>query len=383
MKIAVLTIDNPTDKRAWSGILSKLFKELQTKYGQGNVYNIGPLRSFGVKFFLSVFNYILLKTFKIRYNYSHSFILSLIYSFQVGKKLKIHNIDLIFAIGSTNAFAFFKNSSGLPIILFTDATFESLNNYYFKNLCRFSVFESNIVEKLALSKCDHIIFASKWANNEANQFYGINEHSSSSIIKFGSNLNNCFERLDFSNEKKEFNLLFVGVDWERKGGDIILGAFNLLLLRGYKLTLTIVGCLPPVKIPKSIKVIPFLDKNKLDDLIMLEDLYKTADIFVLPTRAECSAIVFSEASSFGLPIISTKTGGVECYVENGLTGYLFETGASHEIFANGILDLINDRELYRSFSTNSFKKFLIELNWGRFISDLDSVFLYTLKQEKS
>jgi hypothetical protein len=43
----------------------------------------------------------------------------------------------------------------------------------------------------------------------------------------------------------------------------------------------------------------------------------------------------------------------------------------------------NTHKIMRIFFVASFKKFLIELNWGRFISDLDSVFLYTLKQEKS
>ena len=56
------------------------------------------------------------------------------------------------------------------------------------------------------------------------------------------------------------NILFLGVDWYRKGGDLVYDTFLKLIEAGYNIHLTVCGCVPPVKHAK-IKVIPFLRNN--------------------------------------------------------------------------------------------------------------------------
>ena len=80
---------------------------------------------------------------------------------------------------------------------------------------------------------------------------------------------------------------------------------------GIPVQLTIVGCQPPGELPgNKIRVIPYLNKNRDEDAQLLEQLFFEADFFVLPTRADCSPIVMAEANAFGLPVISTYTGGL-------------------------------------------------------------------------
>ena len=59
-------------------------------------------------------------------------------------------------------------------------------------------------------------------------------------------------------------------------------------------------------------------------------------------RAECSALVFCEASAYSLPIITYDTGGVGDYVINGKNGYRLPLEASGKDFANKIIDILHD-----------------------------------------
>lgn len=119
------------------------------------------------------------------------------------------------------------------------------------------------------------------------------------------------------------NLLFLGVEWDRKGGNIALETFRHLKQDGVNPRLHIIGCVPPYDLTeeKGIIVIPFLDKNKEGDFQQLHAIFLQTDFLLLPTRAECAGVVFSEASAYGIPSITTDTGGVTTYVKNGVNGY--------------------------------------------------------------
>ena len=51
-------------------------------------------------------------------------------------------------------------------------------------------------------------------------------------------------------------------------------------------------------------------------------LYRAADIFALPTRADCYSLVCMEALASGLPIVATKVGGIPDILRDGKTGHL-------------------------------------------------------------
>ena len=55
-------------------------------------------------------------------------------------------------------------------------------------------------------------------------------------------------------------------------------------------------------------------------------LYQEADVFVLPTGADCFSIASIEAMATGLPVVTTRVGGIEDIVENERTGYLVPAG---------------------------------------------------------
>jgi glycosyltransferase involved in cell wall biosynthesis len=111
------------------------------------------------------------------------------------------------------------------------------------------------------------------------------------------------------------------------------------------------------------KVIPFLDKNNLNDRAKLINLLLNANFLLLPTRSEAYGIVFCEANAFGLPVIATDTGGVSEIVKNGYNGFLLSRNAEASDYARTIMQIWNDESKYFELVQNSRKSYDQRLNW--------------------
>lgn len=122
-------------------------------------------------------------------------------------------------------------------------------------------------------------------------------------------------------------LLFVGGNFERKGGALLLEVFRHLRLHE-RAELHIVTR-EPVPQASGIVVHRGLHNNSPE----LQALYQQADIFVLPTLADCFSWVAIEAMATGLPVITTAVGGIPDIVEHGRTGYLLPPGDGRELGA--------------------------------------------------
>jgi glycosyltransferase involved in cell wall biosynthesis len=53
-------------------------------------------------------------------------------------------------------------------------------------------------------------------------------------------------------------------------------------------------------------------------------LVRDADVFLLPTDADAHSVACVEAMAMGLPVVSTRVGGIVDIVDEGTTGYLVE-----------------------------------------------------------
>ncbi len=56
----------------------------------------------------------------------------------------------------------------------------------------------------------------------------------------------------------------------------------------------------------------------------MEKIYPAADAFVLPTTYETFSLVCMEAMACGVPVLATRVGGIEEYLEDGVNGYRIE-----------------------------------------------------------
>ena len=363
LKIAFLTATDARDKRSRSGTLYYMAKALQEYCG--DVYYLGPLNS-RMEEVTRFLNNLSLRIFKKSYAYEHSVLLSFSYARIIKEKLKKESFDVIFAPVASTELAFL--SKEIPIIYTADATFSLITNYYhdyFSDQLRISSEEGNYIEQSAINKADLLLYPSDWAANSAMDYYGANE-SKVKIIPYGANIDKVPSLEIISNKKKsdKCKLLFLGVDWERKGGEIAFETLQELDKLGLPSELTVCGCIPPADFKHdNMKVIPFLDKNNPEQNKELEMLFLKSDFLLLPSRTEAYGVVFCEANAYGLPAITTETGGIPSVINPGKNGFMLTMDARGIDYANIIMEIYLDDEKYYQLVRSSRETYDERLNW--------------------
>jgi glycosyltransferase involved in cell wall biosynthesis len=370
-KIGFLTSFNPLDKRKLSGITYHFLQAVQHNLGDTEV--LGPMKS--RKLLTGILNRIGRK-FNKSYNIDHSIFMAFNYARFFNKRLKGKQFDLIIAPRSSTEIAFLKTR--IPILYYSDTTFASLYNYYswFSNFMPLSVREGNYIEKLALRNASWLVFTSKWAADSAIKDYHA-DPTKIYIIPFGANLDEIPPR-ELVLKDKPFDickLLFLGVEWERKGGEIAFETLKELKNRGVKAELTICGCIPPSFFSDDdLRIIPFINKNNNDEYKRFEQILLQHHFLILPTRAECFGTVFCEASAFGIPSITTDTGGVGGAVVNGINGFRLPFNARGDAYAEKIISIWSDiRGKYKPLSVSSRDYYEHSLNWDVVTEKIRSV----------
>jgi len=153
------------------------------------------------------------------------------------------------------------------------------------------------------------------------------------------------------------NLLFVGVEWERKGGPLALKVFERILQRYPDATLTIVGCTPEnIRLPHC----EVAGKVSPERII---DFYNRASIFFLPTRREPFGIVFLEAMYYRLPIIASHVGSLADMVSNGYNGFLVDQGEDE--YVRRISQLFDNPEMAEEMGKNGYKRMSTQFTWDK------------------
>jgi glycosyltransferase involved in cell wall biosynthesis len=154
------------------------------------------------------------------------------------------------------------------------------------------------------------------------------------------------EKFDFAKpknkSKKEINLLFVGAEFERKGGSFLLESFRQLR-KECKASLNL-HLITKSKLEKEEGVFVYPDISINDSRLF--QLYGKADIFVLPALGDCMPVALMEASAAGLPIVSTDIAAIPEIVEEGKSGMLVKPGDS-EALTNALKKLIDSPALRR------------------------------------
>jgi glycosyltransferase involved in cell wall biosynthesis len=134
-------------------------------------------------------------------------------------------------------------------------------------------------------------------------------------------------------------ILFVGGDFVRKGGNVLLEAYRTLPKGSAELVVVTRSMVQP---EEGISVYGNIQPNSNE----LRKLYQNSDIFVLPSNAEAFGISAVEASAMGLPVIAAATGGLADIVADQETGFLIPTGDVRAL-ASRLRILVENVELRR------------------------------------
>ncbi|WP_123962570.1 glycosyltransferase family 4 protein [Chryseobacterium sp. 5_R23647] len=369
MKIGFYSSVPLEDKKNWSGTMFKMYEQLLI---QGYEVVWIPRVQFTDKeekrfrFIEKTFN----KIFNRGYN-RHLFIYKAkIAAKRLKKNLKDVKVDVIFNPTHVNDFAYLKTD--IPVVYLNDANVAQLLNYYhyYSGFGILSKIETKYLEKKTLKNSSYAVFSSDWASNFAIDFYGIDKEKVKTI-KFGANII-VPEKIDFNKSTDEFTFLFLAVDWIRKRGALAYESLKILKERGYPVKVLIVGCNPEIK-ADWLTIIPFLNKNNPDEFREIQNHLLSSHFLFVPTKADCTPIAFCEAAGYGLPVISTDTGGVSAHVIEGYNGCLLSEDANAEDYANTIGKLIESPQTIKEYSQNARKLYEKELNWGNWGNEFSKI----------
>jgi glycosyltransferase involved in cell wall biosynthesis len=137
-------------------------------------------------------------------------------------------------------------------------------------------------------------------------------------------------------------ILFVGGDFLRKGGGLLLDVYRKHLRGHSELVLVTrdqVAEEPGVTVYRNIAA------NSPE----LLELYASCDVFALPTTADCYSLVCMEALAAGMPVVTTRVGGIPDLVIEGKTGHLIEVN-DEEGLAAALSSFVFDRHKLRDMA---------------------------------
>lgn len=374
MKICFLTRLDPYDYRSWSGTCHEMFMHLALHH---DVQWIGNKHlSFWLRCLIKIQTlYEGMIGKKRGYAHFNKWHCRLKAKF-VERKIKNAGIDLIFSSNSPDYIAYLDTS--IPIIYSRDTTFNLFVDYYpsFFGLKQQQIDEGNEVERFAIQKSRKIIYSSQWAAASAIDFYGAAKDKVC-VLHFGANLIYAPRRENVNLESPKdgvCNLLFVGVHWARKGGDVAYRTFRRLKSEGFNCKLYMVGVDKKLHYADDgVEYISFLNKNNREDFNRLYDIYSKSHFLLLPTKADCTPIVFSEAAAFGIPVLTTDTGGNSSVIYEGVNGYLFPVGSDESCYANAIRSVFSDKQLYLMLRRKSRDEFDRRLSWDLWINEVNKL----------
>jgi glycosyltransferase involved in cell wall biosynthesis len=173
----------------------------------------------------------------------------------------------------------------------------------------------------------------------------------------GSNIQVSENEIFDNNRFSKKNILFVGLNWKRKGGPILAEAFKTVLLTYPDATLTIIGCKPKLDIPNC----NILGKV---DLSEVKKHFRKASVLCLPTTIEPFGIVFLEAMAHKLPVIATNIGAIPDFIHEAKNGYLVTPNDPQQL-SHALIKLLGSEDDCRTFGEYGHRLFWARYTWEK------------------
>jgi glycosyltransferase involved in cell wall biosynthesis len=187
--------------------------------------------------------------------------------------------------------------------------------------------------------CAGIFAFSDWAGRSLVADYGVDPRKVH-VLPHGAVVERWPRRTREEKSGEICNILFVGGDFKRKGGEFLLNWAARTRDREWRMHIVTRD-----KIETTDERITVHNGMAPADP-RLTELFAEADIFALPTLVDTSPLVIAEAFAAGLPVISSDVAAIPEMITQGVTGFaipLTQTKRWEEC-----LDLlIRDRELRR------------------------------------
>lgn len=159
-------------------------------------------------------------------------------------------------------------------------------------------------------------------------------------------------------------VLFVGRQFRRKGGDVLIAAHRRVRERIPDARLVVVGPPVPARPEPGVTWLGPLDKNTPGGREALVGAYHRASVFCLPTRFEPYGVAFIEAMHFGLPCVGTDAWAVPEMIQDGVTGFTVPVD-DVDALADRLLRLLADPIVARAMGAAGRARARGQFTWER------------------
>lgn len=360
LQVVGITDGDPFDRTTWSGSSSAFFEAL-SKHGCLHA-GVSGLPSPWVNRFFQLINYTpSIAAWKFKYHIDTRWYRA--YTKKVEKELSrldynfTHTLqiyshyDVPSLLKKTNIVTCAFQDGNLARLLDSPRGYPRISK---KRIKRAMEWEKNVFSGL-----DMIFTFSEWLRQSFIHDYSIPEDK---VVVVGAGANIPVQEIDCTKRINKKIILFIGIDFYRKGGRILLEAFQRVKKEIPDAKLQIVGPSTLPALPDGVEHLGFISKSTREGIRKLKKTYLEATLFVMPSLYEPYGVVFLEAMAHGLPCIGTNNCAMPEIIDHGKTGFLVPPGDA-DALADKMIELLQDQDLARAMGQQGQKKFLSSMTW--------------------
>jgi glycosyltransferase involved in cell wall biosynthesis len=218
------------------------------------------------------------------------------------------------------------------------------------------------LERSMYAEAAHLFVMGNPARDSLRADYGVDE-SRISVVGGGLPYDDPPMPGQLTNEP---SILFIGRDFERKGGRVLLAAFDLVRRQLPGATLSIVGAARDYEAPGV------TGHGKVRDRQELANLYRRARAFCLPSLYEPYGLVLIEAMAHGIPCVGSAVQSIPEILDQGGAGLVVPPGDVTEL-AEALIRLLTDDELAGSLAANGPRWVAECLTWDHVAARIAAV----------
>jgi glycosyltransferase involved in cell wall biosynthesis len=278
---------------------------------------------------------------------------------RVGKEVRSRAAPGSFAFSFQTQSLVDGHSEGLPHFVYTDHT--ALTNSYYPDFEPGEVDAARVARERRIYEHAQVIFTmSGHVSRSLVEHYDVAPERVACVYA-GSNIEPLPRRPDAEESQR---VLFVGKDWERKGGPELVGAMQQAREVHPGASLVVAGCTPD-RMPEWVEILGDLPFARI------AELFAGAAILAVPTRAEPFGLVFVEALSCGVPVVASDIGAVPEIVQDGETGLLAAPGDVPALSA-ALVALLGDPARAHRFGALGAERMSARYTWDRVAGSIAS-----------
>jgi glycosyltransferase involved in cell wall biosynthesis len=231
--------------------------------------------------------------------------------------------------------------TNIPYALYLDFTF-ALTQREWPDRAPMSRLELPVwfrLESQTYHRAAVIFCRSQHVANSLRSDYGV---SPEKVHVVGAGVNLTPPDLATIQDRDQPRVLFIGSDFKRKGGDVVLAAWREVVRRIPEAELMLIG---PVEgpLPPNART----NEGRWDPATIVRELQR-ASVFAMPSRCETWGDVFLEAMAYGLPCIGSSNDAMPEIIQDRETGYIVPPDDPAAL-ADRICDLLQNPDRARTF----------------------------------